>query len=418
MATPLSTIKNWFRTGLKPTQAQFWAVWDSYRHKDEPIPTTDVQNLDTYLNQKVDKVEGWGLTENNYTTEEKQKLEGLNPQVQSDWEQDDDQAADFIRNKPEINGEVEETDPTVPMWVKGITEEDIDTWNAALQEGELPGYNIINDSSSGVELFIGTSGSNYGGIKIGRHLGHSITGAFFKIETVRTHILSSNDFNVNSGTVFVNSNETRILGDVISLGSDNRRIGLESTNSFNIVELDYSQVMAAILLYIPNSSGTLATQEWVNAQGFGSGEGSGNETDPTVPSYVKAITETQISNWESAFGWGNHASEGYLKASTVRATMHDRCLNVSVGVAHEVDWLWTETIILTLSQNFTITEDWNLPTNTSKVLTIYATGDYGLTLPVTWTNNLTGSYDGTVLNLITVERLYDGTVWTTITQAG
>jgi len=31
------------------------------------------------------------------------------------------------------------------------------------------------------------------------------------------------------------------------------------------------------------------------------------ETDPTVPSWVKAITETNISNWNTAFSWGNHA---------------------------------------------------------------------------------------------------------------
>lgn len=31
------------------------------------------------------------------------------------------------------------------------------------------------------------------------------------------------------------------------------------------------------------------------------------ETDPTVPGHVKAITTTNISNWNTAFGWGNHA---------------------------------------------------------------------------------------------------------------
>jgi hypothetical protein len=31
------------------------------------------------------------------------------------------------------------------------------------------------------------------------------------------------------------------------------------------------------------------------------------ESDPTVASYIKSITATNISNWNSAFGWGNHA---------------------------------------------------------------------------------------------------------------
>jgi hypothetical protein len=40
------------------------------------------------------------------------------------------------------------------------------------------------------------------------------------------------------------------------------------------------------------------------------------EADPTVPSHVKAITTTDISNWNTAFGWGNHASAGYLTGIT------------------------------------------------------------------------------------------------------
>jgi hypothetical protein len=35
------------------------------------------------------------------------------------------------------------------------------------------------------------------------------------------------------------------------------------------------------------------------------------ETDPTVPSHVKSITTTEKSNWDTAYGWGNHASAGY-----------------------------------------------------------------------------------------------------------
>lgn len=46
----LSTIKNWFRTALKPTQQQFWDTWDSFWHKDELIPTSSVQGLDTIIN--------------------------------------------------------------------------------------------------------------------------------------------------------------------------------------------------------------------------------------------------------------------------------------------------------------------------------------------------------------------------------
>ena len=51
-----------------------------------------------------------------------------------------------------------------------------------------------------------------------------------------------------------------------------------------------------------------------------SSESATTETDPTVPAYVKAITSTQISNWDAAFGWGNHASAGYLTTAVAAAT--------------------------------------------------------------------------------------------------
>jgi hypothetical protein len=50
----LTTIKNWFKTGLKPTQAQFWDVFDSFRHKDDAVPAAEVSGLDSLLVQKVE----------------------------------------------------------------------------------------------------------------------------------------------------------------------------------------------------------------------------------------------------------------------------------------------------------------------------------------------------------------------------
>ncbi len=46
----LNTIKSFFKTGLKPTQNQFWNTWDSFRHKSEAIGISEVTNLQTQLN--------------------------------------------------------------------------------------------------------------------------------------------------------------------------------------------------------------------------------------------------------------------------------------------------------------------------------------------------------------------------------
>ncbi|MCD0475711.1 hypothetical protein LPB87_15035 [Flavobacterium sp. EDS] len=57
MATNINTILNWFKTGFKPTQAQFWATWASFWHKDEQIPQNNISGLEIALNDKTDKTQ-------------------------------------------------------------------------------------------------------------------------------------------------------------------------------------------------------------------------------------------------------------------------------------------------------------------------------------------------------------------------
>jgi len=47
----INVIKNWFKTGMIPTQAQFWSVFDSYRHKNDPIPVAEVEGINELLAQ-------------------------------------------------------------------------------------------------------------------------------------------------------------------------------------------------------------------------------------------------------------------------------------------------------------------------------------------------------------------------------
>lgn len=41
----LNTIKNRFKTGLKPTQTHFWDTWDSFFHKDDMIPIAQIDGV-------------------------------------------------------------------------------------------------------------------------------------------------------------------------------------------------------------------------------------------------------------------------------------------------------------------------------------------------------------------------------------
>jgi hypothetical protein len=51
----ITTVKNWFKTGLKPNQAQFWDLFDSYWHKDDKIPVGSIEDIDKILLDKADK---------------------------------------------------------------------------------------------------------------------------------------------------------------------------------------------------------------------------------------------------------------------------------------------------------------------------------------------------------------------------
>ena len=85
------------------------------------------------IENKVDKEEGKGLSDENFTLEEKQKLEGLVSNTQADWEETDDTDPSFIRNKPEIPSgltvdEVLRPDSDNPVSSRAVAEvlEDLD----------------------------------------------------------------------------------------------------------------------------------------------------------------------------------------------------------------------------------------------------------------------------------------------------
>jgi hypothetical protein len=93
----LNTIKNWFKTGLKPSQTEFWHTWDSFRHKFEKVPAQDIEGIDELLNSKAEKA----------VLEEHLKDKNAHaPQINTDW----NSASGFSQlvNKPTfktINGE-------------------------------------------------------------------------------------------------------------------------------------------------------------------------------------------------------------------------------------------------------------------------------------------------------------------------
>ena len=100
--TPKKTLKKWFSNLMKPAQEHFAAWIDSFWHKSEQIPMSNIEGLSraiestasagqllnhindtnahrTLFDKKVDKEEGKGLSANDFSNDHKQKLEDLQP---------------------------------------------------------------------------------------------------------------------------------------------------------------------------------------------------------------------------------------------------------------------------------------------------------------------------------------------------
>ncbi len=59
-------------------------------------------------------------------------------------------------------------------------------------------------------------------------------------------------------------------------------------------------------------------------------------TETTIPSYIKNITQTNVTDWNDAVGWGDHSTEGYLKSeSDTLGTVTARGATTTTAVTFE-----------------------------------------------------------------------------------
>jgi len=76
--------------------------------------------------------------------------------------------------------------------------------------------------------------------------------------------------------------------------------------------------------------GVVDMGDYITISASGSNIGGGNEIDPVFSGHVASgITSTNITNWNSAFGWGNHASAGYITGGSNLGSAPD------VGLFHD-----------------------------------------------------------------------------------
>lgn len=173
-----------------------------------------------------------------------------------------------------------ETDPTVPSIVKGITSGNISNWNAAYSWGNHSGLYPLNqrflDSMAAVQARIN------GKLNIGDTLN--------KWQPKGDYLLSETD--------------PTIPGHI-------KGITMGNIANWNTAYNRYPSTMtvtggASKNINLTLNDGTVITAPFTDLSGTGGG-GITEEVDPTVPAAVKAITSGNIANWNAAYGWGNHA---------------------------------------------------------------------------------------------------------------
>ena len=129
--TKLSGIASGAEVNVQPDWDQSDNTADDYIKNKPNIPDVsdyyDKTEIDTALSGKVDKVTGKGLSTEDYSSAEKTKLSGIETgaevNVQSDWNQADNTADDFIKNKPtvpaaQIQSDWDQADNTKADYIK------------------------------------------------------------------------------------------------------------------------------------------------------------------------------------------------------------------------------------------------------------------------------------------------------------
>ena len=162
----LNTIKNWFKTSLKPSQAQFWDTWDSFRHKFEKVPVKDIDGIDELLLTKADKT----ILDNHLAD----KIAHA-PQVNTDW--NSESGFSQLINKPEfktINGEEIVGNGNISIESKVPTLQQVGDSSQFKYQGNGSLFGVGSDYSGPGGIIIGSEGPDQGSTISASRLGISI----------------------------------------------------------------------------------------------------------------------------------------------------------------------------------------------------------------------------------------------------
>ena len=180
----------------------------------------------------------------------------------------------------------------------GIEAADIGNWDEAYSWGDHAGEGYLTEESD--PLF--TAWDKSTGIEITES----------QISDLQTYYLASNpDGSIT--TYIVNEEDVTAHESALSI-SESQITDLQSyltsitgQSVGNLADVDLTGIAAGKVLKYD-----AVEEKWVVADDLGLTE----ESDPTVPAHVKAITTDNIADWNETHLWGNHADGGYITTET------------------------------------------------------------------------------------------------------
>lgn len=163
---------------------------DNTADSDKPVSTA----MRTALDGKVDKETGKGLSSNDFTTEEKNKLAGIEAgaevNVQANWNETDQTADSFIKNKPSI-----------PSKTSDLTNDSGFVTDAAMQSALDQKVDKVQGKQLSTEDFTSAEKTKLAGIEAGAQV-NTITGVKGDAEAAyRTGDVNITKANIGLGNV-------------------------------------------------------------------------------------------------------------------------------------------------------------------------------------------------------------------------
>lgn len=173
-----------------------------------------------------------------------------------------------------------ETDPSISSYLRAITEQDISNWNNKLDSFTETDPTVPSHVKSITQQNISNWNSKVS----------------YDSRWTDAAVISSQAINLVSSKAAPDFDEGIIFNDINKIFTGTN---LKSTVSGNNTDYKFTREVngdVAVLSDIPDISSYVSKSE-LNSAGYLT---SFTETDPTVPSHVKSITEQNITNWNTA----------------------------------------------------------------------------------------------------------------------